>query len=429
MANEKPLFSILIPTTGRTNLIRMAIESVCKQTYQDFEIVVADLSVSDEAERAATDFGDERIHYIRVPEGENPYATFDYAYKHSLGKYVLWLDDDNYLLPYALELLKNAIHRTGADMVTASHFYYYDNKHPLVFLKNSLGIVPFIGGEHSIDPKGALQAFFSFSRRGPGKPYPRFHLSATAVSRAVVDRVYSRLDYIALPDVPNLHSVAPILLAFAKTCIFIDYPIAIVGRIGLSMSQTWSTAARARFKKNPFHVLLSPVIGYTRINGVLENYLRLKKLLPDMFKDVSINYDRFAEIYVTELAYLDMEIVTAIKAWKNLFAFLQTLSPEIKKKLIPEARKRAFMYPVVYLARRLRLHYTRRRIHGVYTQYRHTSGMSPRERLYSMKEFEISLRGHDVDSIVSLAHNLRKILSDTFGEDVLKDAYRQEGEK
>ena len=37
-----PKFSILIPTIGRHDLVRTAIESLSKQTCQDFEVIVGD---------------------------------------------------------------------------------------------------------------------------------------------------------------------------------------------------------------------------------------------------------------------------------------------------------------------------------------------------------------------------------------------------
>src|SRR3989344_6780568 len=177
-AMKQPTFSILIPTSGRADLIAMAVKSILDQTFRDFEIVIADLSGTEEVR--SFEKSDSRIRYVFAPEGG--LTTWDVAAKHAEGKYILWLDDDNYLLPFALDLFKRTIDRTHADIVSATHLYYYDRAHPRHYLRNNIGVVPFTGATHSLDPKKALEGIYAFARRGTGAPLPRFHFSATAVS-------------------------------------------------------------------------------------------------------------------------------------------------------------------------------------------------------------------------------------------------------
>ncbi len=424
MSNEsktkRPFFSILIPTTGRPELIRMAVKSVLEQSFQDFEIVISDLSTSPESERAATDSGDPRIRYLHPPPGPG-LITWDHAAKEARGEYVMWFDDDNYLLPQALELFREAIRQDGSEIITASHFYYYDQNHPRRFLRNGLGIIPFTGQSRKIDLRETIRSLYDFGKRGPGQTLPRFHFSATVISRQVIERAIMRLGFLLLADMPNIHSLQPIMFAFAKSCFFIDRPVVIVGRLGVSMSQAWSTAAHRRFQARPFKPEFSPVSAYTRVNGILENYLRVQQLLPDLVGGFKINYARFAELYLRELFYLDTDFFTALANWLNLFGFLETLPAAEKKRLKLEAVIRALGVPLVLISRRMKLHHLWRAFVGPIALWREKR-QTATAKLRGKREFAIPIpERYHIDSIAALAASLDQILQSEANYDISTD--------
>lgn len=420
--SKTPQFSILIPTSGRADLIRMAVESVLKQTFQDFELIVADSSGSEEMRRAALNSGDSRIRYT-VSSKEPPLVTWDFAARQARGEYVMWFDDDNFLLPFALDLFNRAICQTSAEVITANHLYYYDAAHPRRFLRNSIGVVPWSGSIRVVDCRVALREIFAFSPRGPGKEYPRFHFSATVFSHRILERAFERLGFVMIAEMPNIHSLQPILFAFAKSCVFADSPVVMVGRLGISMSQIWSTAARARFKKRPFMPQLSPVTGYTRINGILENYLRTKKLLPDLLGDIPIGYKRFAEQYVSELFYLDTGVVAAIRNWKELFVFLKTLDARSQNILAARAKKYVLLWPFLSLARRMRLHLLWRVIHGARILRREEKSAAS-QKFQENKEFAIPLEKHhpSFNSIALVGKHIEEIIQEELGVTLSEEA-------
>ncbi|OHA10146.1 MAG: hypothetical protein A3A44_01390 [Candidatus Sungbacteria bacterium RIFCSPLOWO2_01_FULL_60_25] len=410
----EPTFSILIPTSGRADLIAMAVQSVREQTFRDFEIVIADLSGRDDVKAFAKQ--DPRIRYVFAPAGG--LTTWDVAAKHARGKYMLWLDDDNYLLPFALELFQGEIDRTHADIISATHFYYYDQAHPRHYLRNSIGVIPFTGAKRFVEPQKVLEGIYAFARRGAGQDLPRFHFSATVIAHGVIERAIERLGVVLLADVPNIHSLQPIMFAFAQSCACIDWPVVIVGRLGVSMSQIWSTAARERFRRKPFIPRLSPVSGYARINGILENYLRVQDLLPERLGSLSVNYEHFALLYLRELAYLDMDVAAAIRTWRNFFAFLETLPDGARRALETESRRTALCWPILHIARRLGLHHVWRAVQGR-AKNAHLRKRSPRERMQGTREFEIPIPENYRDvSIEDLGRNIRPIILEATGRDI-----------
>lgn len=412
-----PTFSILIPTTGRPYLIREAIKSVLQQTCHNWEIIVSDASGSREMQQIVAETQDKRIRYV-VTQDHDPSLGWDYAAKQARGDYLMWFDDDNYLLPHSLDVFRKAIERTGAEIITGSHFYYYDRHHPR--LKNRLGVVPFTMQEYPVDLKEAIWELFAFTKRGAGRAVPRFHPAATFVSRALVKRAVDRLGFVVYPRMRTCHSIHPILFSFAESCLFIDQPLAIVGRLGVSLSQDWSASLEGHFKKVPFTPLFSPVKGDTKTNNMLENYLRIQGLLPDLLGEFSVNYEQFLKLYISDLCFSDTKAAVAIRNWRGLFSFLRTLSPETRQRLFPLAIQCATTAFFVGVARRL---HVQRPLRSLHTFFRNTAKNETGARakiLSGTNEYTIPLERYRIDSISTLASRVREIMLAETGSDILK---------
>jgi glycosyltransferase involved in cell wall biosynthesis len=62
-----PFFSVVIPTFNRGDLLPYAVQSVLKQTFEDFEIIVSDNCSSDDTPKVSKQFEDPRFRYLRTP--------------------------------------------------------------------------------------------------------------------------------------------------------------------------------------------------------------------------------------------------------------------------------------------------------------------------------------------------------------------------
>jgi glycosyltransferase involved in cell wall biosynthesis len=95
-----PRVSVIIPVHNGELFIRDAIDSVLAQTYQDFEVVVADDSSSDGSADVVASFGP-KVRLIRVAHG-NTQATRNSAIAASSGELVGILDQDDAWQPEKL---------------------------------------------------------------------------------------------------------------------------------------------------------------------------------------------------------------------------------------------------------------------------------------------------------------------------------------
>ncbi len=92
-------FSIVIPVFNRANFISKTIDSIKNQTYSDWECIIVDDGSSDNLKEIATGLikDDERIKYVFQNNKERS-AARNNGIKHSNGKYICFLDSDDFFL-------------------------------------------------------------------------------------------------------------------------------------------------------------------------------------------------------------------------------------------------------------------------------------------------------------------------------------------
>ena len=102
-----PRVSVIIPTYNRADLLGDAIGSVLAQSYQDFELIVADDGSTDHTAEimaeAIASYGS-RIRYLVLPHRGQPAAPRNSALAVATGEYISFLDSDDLYLPNKLAL-------------------------------------------------------------------------------------------------------------------------------------------------------------------------------------------------------------------------------------------------------------------------------------------------------------------------------------
>lgn len=105
-------FGIITPTHKRSDLLMRSIESTLKQTYTNWEIVIVNDSPEDTSYGMIHHYlSDIRIHYHVNSANRGVNYSRNYAIDH-LSKdidWIIFLDDDDYLAPDALQTLHDLI--------------------------------------------------------------------------------------------------------------------------------------------------------------------------------------------------------------------------------------------------------------------------------------------------------------------------------
>jgi len=106
---RQPLVSIVIPTFGRPEDLKRAIESATAQTYRRCEVIVVDDNDPSSPFRQATEVvmedyrAADKVRYVKHPVNRNGAAARNTGVRESHGDYVCFLDDDDHFLPTKVE--------------------------------------------------------------------------------------------------------------------------------------------------------------------------------------------------------------------------------------------------------------------------------------------------------------------------------------
>jgi glycosyltransferase involved in cell wall biosynthesis len=100
MGNEqKPLVSIIMPTYNRADSIGSAIDSILRQRYKNWELLVIDNGPGDDIKNVVENYvkKESRVKYFKVAKSPNTGISdyLNYGISISKGEYIARLDDDD----------------------------------------------------------------------------------------------------------------------------------------------------------------------------------------------------------------------------------------------------------------------------------------------------------------------------------------------
>lgn len=117
---EKVFFSIVIPVYNAEKYLLECIDSLKKQTYKNFEVIVVDDGSQDSSpaicDSLSENYKEFRIKAIHQTNQRQIAARMN-GIDHSEGKYIMFLDADDKLTENTLEVIYNAVAKYGTEIV------------------------------------------------------------------------------------------------------------------------------------------------------------------------------------------------------------------------------------------------------------------------------------------------------------------------
>ena len=108
--------SVVIPIYNKEEYVEVCFESLLKQDFDEFEIVAVNDGSTDRSGEICDQIAqkDQRIRVFHTPNG-GVTAARRRGVEEALGKYIMFVDSDDQLMPHALKTLYDAIEETQAD--------------------------------------------------------------------------------------------------------------------------------------------------------------------------------------------------------------------------------------------------------------------------------------------------------------------------
>lgn len=93
--------SVIMPAYNRAPYLKASIDSVLRQTYPDYELIVIDDESTDETAKIVLDYPFPHIHYFKVPHG-GPSRARNFGIRKTSGEVIAFLDSDDLWEPESL---------------------------------------------------------------------------------------------------------------------------------------------------------------------------------------------------------------------------------------------------------------------------------------------------------------------------------------
>jgi len=124
MNNNKPFFSVVIPTYNCIELLKEAVGSVLAQTNQNFEILIIDNRSVDGTKKYIESISDSRVICYEVDNDGVIGLSRNIGIQNSKGKWIAFLDADDIWYNDKLAKVKSVID-DNSDIILVSHDEYF----------------------------------------------------------------------------------------------------------------------------------------------------------------------------------------------------------------------------------------------------------------------------------------------------------------
>ena len=224
-------FSVLLPTRNRLDFLSYAIETVVRQDYSDWEIIISDNCSEENIENYVKSLNDPRIKYYCTKEFIPVTENWNNALAKSDGDYVIMLGDDDCLMQGYFSKLRKMIEENNApDLIyTSALLYAYPGVipgHPEGFLRSY---------SHSRIFRSAQKPFFLEKSEAVTlvnnsvdfRMHFDYNMQFSLVSRKLIQEMKTYGSFYQSPY-PDYYSSNAILVK-AKNVLIVPEPLVVIG--------------------------------------------------------------------------------------------------------------------------------------------------------------------------------------------------------
>lgn len=139
-----PLISIIVPVYNVVNYLEKCLDSICRQTYKNLEIIVIDDGSTDGSGQICDSYSlrDKRIKVIHQENGGLS-AARNKGLDVAIGKYIGFVDSDDWVDADMYEFLYDLLDTAKADISICSHYIEKPNRTKIKYASKKVQIMSF----------------------------------------------------------------------------------------------------------------------------------------------------------------------------------------------------------------------------------------------------------------------------------------------
>jgi len=118
-----PRFSIVVACYNQRHFVRAAVESAISQPHPSKEVIVVDDGSSDGTPEVLDAFGDS-IRLVKFAKNQGALATRNHGSSLATGEYLVFLDGDDVLMPWTLQVYERLIATQSPKIILGQRFYF-----------------------------------------------------------------------------------------------------------------------------------------------------------------------------------------------------------------------------------------------------------------------------------------------------------------
>lgn len=127
--NKFPDISVIIPVYNSERYLRKCFDSVVNQSFSNFEVIVVDDGSDDGSLGIIKEYEDKYNNFRLVSISKSGVSEArNIGIKESRGKYLSFIDSDDFVLPNFLEILYNNIKKDNTDIACCNYYLYWPEK-------------------------------------------------------------------------------------------------------------------------------------------------------------------------------------------------------------------------------------------------------------------------------------------------------------
>ena len=285
------LMSIVIPTRERADTLVYTLASALDQRSTDFEVIVSDNFSADQTRAVVAAVDDPRVRYFNTGERLSMCGNYEFALKQCRGEYVIYIGDDDAVIPGALDLLLDKLRRLPEPVIHMWPLHVYD--WPVGQKKASVAFLA-----PRVEPREVdLKAKGRFAvEMGGWKYYELPSPYHAAIPLRILTAIRERTGRVFHSTQPDVFT-AMAIPAFADRAINLGQAITMNGRSARSngLGFVESAAKRnidrflAEYGEYRFHPTLFPETAGAA-NMIPDAVLMARDMFPELYGDVKFGY-------------------------------------------------------------------------------------------------------------------------------------------